>query len=89
MARWLAPITACLQTPPRSHTARSFLLEHSVVVPAAFDAVATEAARAWLSDSWELVHPSGSGSVYANSPIRTYPTSTALTGAPTSSACGA
>jgi Berberine and berberine like len=26
--------------------------EHSVVVPASFDANATDAARAWLSDSW-------------------------------------
>src|SRR5262249_31673415 len=43
-------------------------LEHSVVVPAGFGGAATEAARAWLSDSWELVHPSGSGGVYANFP---------------------
>src|SRR5262245_35203210 len=50
------------------HRNELFLLEHSVVVPAGFDAAATEAARAWLSDSWELVHPSGSGGVYANFP---------------------
>jgi hypothetical protein len=50
------------------HRQELFLLEHSVVVPAGFDAAATEAARAWLSDSWELVHPSGSGGVYANFP---------------------
>jgi FAD binding domain-containing protein/berberine-like enzyme len=50
------------------HREELFLLEHSVVVPAGFDASATEAARAWLSDSWELVHPSGSGGVYANFP---------------------
>jgi FAD/FMN-containing dehydrogenase len=50
------------------HREELFLLEHSVVVPADFDAVATEAARAWLSDSWELVHPCGSGGVYANFP---------------------
>jgi hypothetical protein len=50
------------------HREEVFLLEHSVVVPAGFDAAATEAARAWLSDSWELVHPSGSGGVYANFP---------------------
>jgi FAD/FMN-containing dehydrogenase len=50
------------------HRDELFLLEHSVVVPAGFDAAATEAARAWLSDSWELVHPSGSGGVYANFP---------------------
>jgi hypothetical protein len=50
------------------HREELFLLEHSVVVPAGFDAATTEAARAWLSDSWELVHPSGSGGVYANFP---------------------
>jgi FAD/FMN-containing dehydrogenase len=50
------------------HREELFLLEHSVVVPAGFDAAATEAARTWLSDSWELVHPSGSGGVYANFP---------------------
>jgi hypothetical protein len=50
------------------HRDELFLLEHSVVVPAGFDAAATEAARAWLSDSWELVHPSGSGGVYGNFP---------------------
>ena len=50
------------------HREELFLLEHSVVVPAGFDAAATEAARAWLSDSWGLVHPSGSGGVYANFP---------------------
>jgi hypothetical protein len=50
------------------HRKELFLLEHSVVVPAGFDAAATEAARAWLSDSWELVHPSGSGGVYPNFP---------------------
>jgi FAD/FMN-containing dehydrogenase len=50
------------------HRQELFLLEHSVVVPAGGDAAATEAARAWLSDSWELVHPSGSGGVYANFP---------------------
>jgi len=50
------------------HREELFLLEHSVVVPAEFDGAATDAARAWLSDSWELVHPSGSGGVYANFP---------------------
>jgi FAD/FMN-containing dehydrogenase len=50
------------------HREELFLLEHSVVVPAGFDAAATAAACAWLSDSWELVHPSGSGGVYANFP---------------------
>jgi len=50
------------------HREELFLLEHSVVVPAGFDEDATEAARAWLSNSWELVHPSGSGGVYGNFP---------------------
>jgi FAD/FMN-containing dehydrogenase len=50
------------------HREEIFLLEHSVVVPAGLDAAATEAARAWLSESWELVHPAGSGGVYANFP---------------------
>jgi FAD/FMN-containing dehydrogenase len=50
------------------HREELFLLEHSVVVPAGVDAAATEAARAWLSDSWELVHPFGSGGVYGNFP---------------------
>jgi FAD binding domain-containing protein/berberine-like enzyme len=50
------------------HREELFLLEHSVVVPAGFDTAATGTARAWLSDSWELVHPHGSGGVYANFP---------------------
>jgi FAD binding domain/Berberine and berberine like len=50
------------------HREELFLLEHSVVVPAGFDAATTKAARAWLSGSWDLVHPSGSGGVYANFP---------------------
>jgi FAD/FMN-containing dehydrogenase len=50
------------------HREELFLLEHSVVVPADFEGAATESARAWLSDSWELVHSSGSGGVYANFP---------------------
>ena len=50
------------------HRDELFLLEHSVVVPAGFDDAATDQARAWLSDSWELVHPSASGGVYGNFP---------------------
>ena len=50
------------------HREELFLLEHSVVVPAGFDGAATGAARDWLTDSWELVHPFGSGGVYANFP---------------------
>jgi hypothetical protein len=50
------------------HREELFLLEHSVVVPAGVDRAATEAARAWLAGSWELLHPCGSGGVYANFP---------------------
>jgi FAD/FMN-containing dehydrogenase len=50
------------------HREELFLLEHSVVVPAGFDAAATEDARAWLSESWELTHHAGSGGVYGNFP---------------------
>jgi FAD/FMN-containing dehydrogenase len=50
------------------HREELFLLEHSVVVPAGLDAAATAAARAWLTASWELVHPAGSGGVYGNFP---------------------
>jgi FAD/FMN-containing dehydrogenase len=50
------------------HRNELFLLEHSVVVPSGYDAAATEAARAWLTASWELVHPAGSGGVYGNFP---------------------
>jgi hypothetical protein len=52
------------------HREELFLLEHSVAVPAGFDGAASEGALAWLSDSWELVHSSGSGGVYANFPDR-------------------
>jgi FAD binding domain/Berberine and berberine like len=55
------------------HREELFLLEHSVVLPAGSDAPATKAARAWLSDSWDLVHPSGSGGVYANFPDEDLP----------------
>jgi RibD C-terminal domain/Berberine and berberine like len=60
------PATADQASPQPSIA--TFLLEHSVVVPAELDGATTEAARAWLSDSWELVHPSGSGGVYGNFP---------------------
>jgi FAD/FMN-containing dehydrogenase len=50
------------------HREELFLLEHSVVVPAGADPTATDAARTWLSDSWELLHPHGSGGVYGNFP---------------------
>src|SRR5262245_59042254 len=50
------------------HREELFLLEHSAVVPAASSPAATAVARAWLSESWELVHPAASGGVYANFP---------------------
>ena len=71
------------------HRDELFLLEHSVVVPAGFDAAATEAARAWLSDSWSSCTPRARAASTRTSPIRTYLTSTAPIGPTTSSACGA
>jgi FAD/FMN-containing dehydrogenase len=51
-----------------AHRAERFLLKQEAVV----DAMATEAerhsARSWLSSSWTLVHPWGSGGVYPNFP---------------------
>ena len=67
------------------HREELFLLEHSVVVPAGFDAPATEAARAWLSDSWELCTPPAQRGG-ADFPIGATRRSTAPTGATTSSA---
>ncbi len=51
-----------------AHRAERFLLKHEVIVdPAACDAE-RQAAREWLSRSWKLVHPHGSGGVYPNFP---------------------
>ena len=64
-----ARTTACPWTPPRSPTARSASCSSTPSSSRpAFDAAAIEGARAWLSESWELVHPRGSGGVYGNFP---------------------
>ena len=51
-----------------AHRAERFLLKQEVVVEASADDAGREAARGWLARSWELVHPYGSGGVYANFP---------------------
>lgn len=48
-----------------AHRAERFLVKHDVVVSPADDPAA---AREWLARSWEIVHPYGSGGVYANFP---------------------
>ena len=51
-----------------AHRAERFLLKQEVIVdPSASDAE-RQSARDWLSRSWALVHPSGSGGVYPNFP---------------------
>ena len=51
-----------------AHRAERFLLKHEVVVDSAASESERQAARGWLSRSWELVHPHGSGGVYPNFP---------------------
>ena len=51
-----------------AHREDRFLLKHEVVVDAAATQAERHAARGWLSRSWALVHPSGSGGVYPNFP---------------------
>jgi FAD/FMN-containing dehydrogenase len=51
-----------------AHRAERFLLKQEVVVDASASEAARRAARAWLSRSWALVHPWGSGGVYPNFP---------------------
>ena len=51
-----------------AHRAERFLLKQEVVVDASASEAEPEAARGWLSDSWALVHPWGSGGVYPNFP---------------------
>jgi FAD/FMN-containing dehydrogenase len=51
-----------------AHRAERFLLKQDVVVDASAPEPEREAARAWLSRSWALVHPHGSGGVYPNFP---------------------
>ena len=63
-----APTTACPRTAPRSHTARSSSCSSTRSLSPPASRPPRPRPRAWLSDSWELVHPSGSGGVYANFP---------------------
>jgi FAD/FMN-containing dehydrogenase len=50
------------------HRGERFLLKQEVVVDAGASQAEREAARGWLSRSWELVHTWGSGGVYPNFP---------------------
>jgi FAD/FMN-containing dehydrogenase len=47
------------------HRRERFLLKHDVVIESADE---IPAAREWLTRSWEIAHPHGSGGVYANFP---------------------
>jgi FAD/FMN-containing dehydrogenase len=51
-----------------AHRAERFLLKQEVIVDAAASGAERQAAPAWLSRSWALVHPWGSGGVYTNFP---------------------
>jgi FAD/FMN-containing dehydrogenase len=51
-----------------AHRAERFLLKQEVVVDASAPDAQRQAARDWLSRSWELVHDYGSGGVYPNFP---------------------
>jgi FAD/FMN-containing dehydrogenase len=51
-----------------AHRAELFLVQHLVSVNPGASRAAGQAARDWLSRSWALVHPSGSGGVYPNFP---------------------
>jgi FAD/FMN-containing dehydrogenase len=50
------------------HRAERFLLKQAAVVDPDASAADRQAARDWLSRSWALVHPWGSGGVYPNFP---------------------
>ena len=50
------------------HRAERFLLKHDVAVPAGAAAAERDAARAWLSRSWAIAHPYGTGRAYVNFP---------------------
>jgi FAD/FMN-containing dehydrogenase len=50
------------------HRAELFLVQHLLVVDPHASKTETEAARAWLTRAWALVHPWGSGRVYPNFP---------------------
>ena len=51
-----------------AHRGERFLLKHDVVIDAGATAEQRRTARDWLTRSWELVHPWGSGRVYPNFP---------------------
>jgi FAD/FMN-containing dehydrogenase len=51
-----------------AHRAERFLLKHDVAVDPDAGAAQRRGARDWLTRSWALVHPWGSGRVYPNFP---------------------
>jgi FAD/FMN-containing dehydrogenase len=51
-----------------AHRNERFLLKHTVVLDADAPAHERDAARDWLSRSWSIVHPHGSGGVYPSFP---------------------
>jgi hypothetical protein len=51
-----------------AHRTERFLLKQEVVVDADASDAERQSARDWLSRSWALVHPWGSGGVYPNFP---------------------
>lgn len=51
-----------------AHRAERFLLKHEVAVAPQRAQQAMPAAREWLTRSWALAHPSGTGGAYANFP---------------------
>ena len=51
-----------------AHRSARFLVKHEVLVDAPHTPERIRAADAWLSHSWSLVHPFGTGGVYPNFP---------------------
>jgi FAD/FMN-containing dehydrogenase len=69
----LTPWGGAYNRPGPEHTAfahrdERFLLKHAVVLEPDASRAERDAARAWLTRSWEIVHPHGSGGVYPNFP---------------------
>lgn len=56
------------ETTAFAHRTERFLLKQEVVVDPGSSEAERQAARSWLSRSWALVHPWGSGGVYPNFP---------------------
>jgi FAD/FMN-containing dehydrogenase len=50
------------------HRDELFLIQHLLAIDPDASVIEREAARDWLTRSWGLVHPSGSGGVYPNFP---------------------